>query len=103
MTYREHQTPPPWEQLIQYGGTIAPATPALVRWGNSTPPPPVGTRIIVTINSCGPATVTGYFTQDGYLGLRCDLLDPPEWHRRQNKGNVAGHVFGPEFRVDEAN
>lgn len=67
-------------------------------WGAKEPPPPIGAEIIVTMNGCGPAIVTGYFVLENFLGLRCRLLSPPAWHVKQNNGDPNGHVFGPEFR-----
>ncbi|MFZ3482053.1 hypothetical protein [Sphingomonas sp. 3-13AW] len=74
---------------------------ANVEWTGATPPPAIGAAIVATINGCGPAIVTGYFTQEGYLGVLCDLLAPPAWHVRQNKGNPRGHLFGPECKPAE--
>lgn len=71
---------------------------APVKWGGKEPPPAIGDEIVVTINRCGPAVVTGYFVEDGWLGLKCRLHNPPEWHVKQNKGDPNGHVFGPEWR-----
>jgi hypothetical protein len=99
MTFEELDIVPAWEPVTTKDASILPANPGFVRWGAAEPPPTIGSKIIVTMNNCGPATVTGYFTQDGFLGLRCTLHSPPEWHRRQNKGNTDGYVFGPEFRI----
>lgn len=101
MSYQEHATIPPHEPAKLVEGHFLPASEGKVRWSKDEPPPEIGTRIRVTINNCGPAVVTGYFTQDGWLGIICDLTDPPDWHVKQNKGNPRGHVFGPEFeRID---
>ena len=37
------------------------ADPALPRWAGKSEPPAKGTKIHVTMNSCGPAIVRGYF------------------------------------------
>lgn len=91
----EHTTLPEWVQLQCEDGKILPADKP--RWGGKYPPPAIGDRIYVSINRCGPANVTGYFTEGNFLGVLCELTDPPEWHIKQNKGNRKGHVFGPEF------
>jgi len=54
------------------------------------------------MNSLGEGVVLGYFSEDEYLGLLVKLSNPPEWHRKQNKGNPVGHIFGPEFKPLEA-
>lgn len=69
------------------------------KWAKDQPPPEIGAEIVATINNCGPAKVVGYFVQHGWLGLRVELLEPPEWFVKQNKGNRRGHVFGPEFKM----
>jgi hypothetical protein len=90
MTYTTYRELPPLDGL---------------QWVSDTAPPAIGSPIIATINACGPAIVTGYFTLEGYLGLMCDLITPPDWQVKQNAnqarkgfGNHAGHVFGPEFK-----
>lgn len=68
-----------------------------ILWGGKDAPPAIGSTIYIAINRCGPAVVTGYFIEGGFLGVRCRLTNPPEWHVKQNKGDPNGHVFGPEF------
>lgn len=100
--YRELPTVPPFELAVWTDGKLTPATPGKALWSrkDGTAPPAIGDRIRITMNSCGPAVVTGYFVQDGWLGVRCTLLDPPAWHQRQNNGvTTNGHVFGPEFEL----
>jgi hypothetical protein len=70
-------------------------------WSHESPPPAIGSRIRVRINNLGPATVTGYFRQDGFLGVLCRLEDPPEWHRKQNNNDPTGHVFGAEIAIEQ--
>ena len=69
-------------------------------------PPPVGSTIRVTMNNLGLARVTGYFVQDGFLGVRAILQDPPEWLIEQHKRTAIkhpewdlerGHFFGSEI------
>lgn len=96
MTYEEFDTLPAFIQLEWKDGRAVEADKP--RWGGTVPPPPIGAEIVVTINGCGPAIVTGYFVEGNFLGLRCRLTDPPAWHVKQNKGDPNGHVFGTEFR-----
>lgn len=100
--YRELAELPPYQLAVWLDEPrrVEPAAPGKALWSRAdgAPPPAIGDRIRVTMNSCGPAIVTGYFVQDGWLGVRCTLLDPPDWHKRQNNGVATnGHVFGPEF------
>jgi hypothetical protein len=98
MAYKDHGTDcPAWVPH-----SVAGVTRDAIRWSNPTHPPKVGQVIAVTINGCGPAIVTGYFTQDGWLGVTNRLIDPPDWFLKQNGGNVTGHSFGAEIRPLEA-
>jgi hypothetical protein len=104
MTYAQMKTLPAWEPARWEDGKALDATPGTMRWSNPEPPPAIGEEIIIKMNNCGPAIVTGYFVEHGWLGVRCTLLDPPEWHRKQNNGDATGgHIFGAEFRrADQA-
>ena len=73
-----------------------------VRWSAPFPPPAVGGRVKVRMNGLGLATVTGYFVQDGWLGVVVKLDAPPEWYGKQNGGNVPGHSFGAEIELISA-
>lgn len=66
-------------------------------WFGKFAPPAVGTVITVKINGIGQATVVGYFTEGGYLGVLNQPIDPPAWYIKQNGGNVVGGAFGPEI------
>lgn len=96
MSYQELNTVPAYVAPVWEGAKCL--NRDALKWGGQHAPPAIGTEIYVTINNCGPAIVTGYFIEDNWLGLRCRLTNPPEWHVKQNKGNPNGHVFGPEFR-----
>jgi hypothetical protein len=98
MSCKEMSTLPPYQVAIWEDGNFLNMGTA-PKWSKDTEPPPVGTEIIATINGCGPAVVTGYFVQDGWLGLCCTLHNPPDWHLKQNGGPCTSHVFGPEFRL----
>jgi len=50
------------------------------------------------MNALGSADVVGYFSKGDYLGLLVEFDSPPDWYIKQNKGNVVGHIFGPEFK-----
>lgn len=101
----------PNAQVTKYYDTLPKYTPIKFKagdpkpkgkllWGNNdNPPPPVGTVIKINFNGLGVATVTGYFSEFGWLGLTTKLHDAPDWHRRQNNGDPTALVFGPEFEV----
>lgn len=102
MSYQEYQEVPIYVQAIYKDGMVANAKDGALVWAGKVPPPPVGEKVHLTINSLGEAAVVGYFSQDGFLGLRTKLDNPPDWYLKQNKGNVVGCVFGPEFKPLEA-
>lgn len=98
MAYDTFQTLPAFTRAIWEGDKLMnPEAPT--RWSNAAPPPAIGTRITITMNRLGPATVTGYFAEDGWLGLLVTLHDAPDWHRKQRNGDNRGHIFGPEFKL----
>lgn len=72
-----------------------------VKWSAAFNPPAVGDVVRVRINGLGLATVTGYFTEGGYLGVTVKLHAPQEWYVKQNGGNVVGHSFGAEIALVE--
>ena len=101
--YEEFPVCPPYEHAVFIDGKSQPPTePGRALWSNKAPPPGPGEVIRIRMNSLGAATVTGYFVQCGWLGVLCTLHDAPEWHRRQNKGDPKGHVFGAEIAIGES-
>lgn len=109
MEYQEHNTAPTFEapQWIDPGSASV-RNPDATKWGGlekngTAQPPKIGTKVYVTMNKLGPATVKGYFVEGGWLGILVKFSDPPKWWREQN-GSPAksmGHIFGPEFRIVE--
>jgi hypothetical protein len=95
-SYKEYSEVPAYEQAVYKDG-LPVKSDALI-WAGKVPPPPVGEKINVSMNGLGEAAVVGYFSQDGFLGLRTKLDNPPAWYLKQNGGNAVGHVFGPEFK-----
>ena len=61
--------------------------------------PLIGTRVNVTCNSMGLGTVSSYFFEHGYLGVKVDLDNPPDWHKKQNPGKPYALVFGSEIQA----
>lgn len=96
--YGWHWTPvlPRW-QAMNGRSSDFPIPDAGAKWSADFPPPPVGGRVNVRINGLGPATVTGYFVESGYLGVIVKLDDPKPFYLKQNGGNVPGHSFGAEI------
>jgi hypothetical protein len=96
MSYTEYLELPAFVQATFTKGMPDPA-PGQLRWAGAEAPPAIGEKIKITMNGLGTATVVGYFSQDGFLGLRTQLETPPAWYLKQNGGNVIGCIFGPEF------
>jgi hypothetical protein len=93
--YLEHgATVPAWEG-VNIGADKLPL-PAKgldnARWGGKFDVPAVGERVRVTYNGLGTATVAGYFTEGGFLGLLLDLDAPSPV-----SGHSRAHAFGTEF------
>jgi hypothetical protein len=56
---------------------------------------------IVQTSQWGSARVTGYFTEDGYLGVELDPIDPPEWWVKAMENGERNRklmLFGAELR-----
>jgi len=70
----------------------------VLKWSNKNPVPAIGDVVEVSINKLGAAVVKGYFEESGWLGLIVDLVDAPDWHKRQNGNDPRGHVFGAELK-----
>jgi hypothetical protein len=96
-SYKEYSEVPAYEQAVYKDGL--PVKSEALIWAGKVPPPPVGEKINVNMNSLGNGDVVGYFSLEGYLGLRVQLDNPPDWYIKQNKGNSVGHIFGPEFKA----
>jgi hypothetical protein len=71
-------------------------------WSGVGEPPAVGARVTLTINNLGPATVTGYAVEGGYLGVmvKIDEATRPAWHKKQNPENQPSLAFGAELKED---
>ena len=70
------------------------------KWSNAAPPPAIGERVYVTMNSLGTAVVESYQVLHGWLGLNVRFTNPPDWFVNQNKRNHrdnTGLVFGAEI------
>jgi hypothetical protein len=100
LPYTEHDTlPENWTRAVWRDGKVENRDdPA--KWSADFAPPEVGAKVKATINRLGLATVIGYFTEEGWLGLRVRFADPPEWYTTQNKGNVPGCLFGAEVTLE---
>jgi len=99
-SYKEYEELPAYEQGVYKDGLPVKSPVDGLIWAGKDgfQPPPVGSVVKVSMNGLGNAEVVGYFSQEGYLVLRVKLANPPEWYVKQNKGNVVGHVFGPEVK-----
>jgi hypothetical protein len=99
-SYKEYQEVPAYVQAVWGEDKMVANKDAGLIWASKDglQPPKVGEKIRVSMNSLGNGEVVGYFSQEGFLGLLVKLSDPPEWYIKQNKGNVVGHIFGPEWK-----
>jgi hypothetical protein len=70
-----------------------------LRWSAHFPLPAIGTRIYITMNSIGWATVEGFFAEDGYLGIMTRAEDPPQWLRDQRQRDLTNprHADKPDW------
>ena len=100
MSYKEYTEVPAYELAVYENGLPSNKPPegVLIWAGKNGAPPPVGETVNVTMNALGSADVVGYFSKGDYLGLLVEFDSPPDWYIKQNKGNVVGHIFGPEFK-----
>jgi hypothetical protein len=101
-SYKEYAEVPAYEQAAYKDGFVSNVAEGKLVWANKDgfQPPPVGSKVMVRINSLGVAEVKGYFSQEGYLGLLVVLDNAPEWYVKQNgDAKKVGHVFGPEVKA----
>jgi len=100
VSYQEYQEVPAYVQAVWGEDKLVANKGDALVWANKDgqAPPKVGEKIRVHMNNLGNAEVVGYFSQEGFLGLRVKFSDPPEWYVKQNKGNPVGHIFGPEWK-----
>lgn len=97
-TYQEYRSAPP--AYVHYPAKDRPEgpEPTLIKWsGDDVFVPALGATVRVRINQIGHATVTGYFVEDGYLGLLVRPIKPPPWYVKQNGRDAECHVFGAEI------
>ncbi len=99
MTYQTFDTVPAHVTAEWDGNKLLNKTDGVLLWSGAEPVPAIGAEIIVGMNRIGAARVKGYFSEAGWLGLLCDLHNPPDWHAKQNNGDRTGHIFGIEFRL----
>jgi hypothetical protein len=75
---------------------------AELAWSGYREPQPIGGKVRVHVNGLGPGTVTGYWSQAGYLGVMVKLESPPKWYDDQRirdgrDRDAPCHVFGAEL------
>jgi hypothetical protein len=76
--------------------------PADLKWSGPGLVPAIGARVVITMNSFGPALVKAYFHAEGYLGVICAPDQLPAWYQKQSPGVTMGHFFGRELEAVEA-
>ena len=69
-----------------------------VKWSGKGAIPAVGDTVNVRLNSIGEGCVTGYFVQDGYVGVKVKIFNPPEWMKCNNPEGEDSFIFGAEIK-----
>ena len=94
--YHEFDELPVWTQAVWTDGKVVnEADP--YKWGGRNPPPKIGAKVHVYMNSIGAGKVVGYFAEYGWLGVLVRPAKAPAWYVKQNGRYTPGHVFGPEL------
>jgi hypothetical protein len=94
-----HQIPP-YEPVVQtLGGILPQSSPDVLRWGTRdlATPPAIGDTVHCRVNSIGECRVTGYFEDQGFLGVEAIALHPPLWFIKQNGAVRTVYLFGNEI------
>jgi len=68
-----------------------------IKWSGKSGVPAIGSIVKVLLNGLGTGKVVSYFEEDGYLGVKVKLDNPPSWMKRQNPDNIPASVFGAEI------
>ena len=95
--YQEFNTLPTWTTPVWTGdedNRVLVNDHVDCKWSGLKPPPAIGAKVKTTMNNLGAGTVTGYFTEHGWLGVTVQLSKPPTWYTRQNNGNPPATLFG---------
>lgn len=67
--------------------------------GQGMPLPNIGATVNVIMNNLGLATVVGYFSEAGYLGVMTRLHNPPGWLKKQ-RAELRRRADAPEWARD---
>jgi hypothetical protein len=96
--YQEHSSLPRWWPYITFGQA---GYGVGFAWSNAKAPPKIGAHVRARVNRLGEGVVTGYFTEEGFLGVLVKLDSPPEWLIKQNgpKAFEPVHLFGTELEI----
>lgn len=85
---KKFTTLPPWQMAIYENGLPVNKGTALI-WSTfrnlNLPPPEIGEFIRVRINGLGRAQVTGYFSDQEYLGVTVRYSTPPAWYVKHER------------------
>jgi hypothetical protein len=70
-----------------------------LKWSAPFPLPALGTRVYITMNNIGWASIEGFFAEDGYVGVMTRAEDPPQWLREQRLRDQANprHADKPDW------
>jgi hypothetical protein len=86
---------------IQKFAEIDEALKSNPKWSSNGPIPAIDSEVDLDVNGLGKGVVKGFFTEAGWLGVLCELLDPPEWWIKQTAKHEdkVCHVFGLELKI----
>jgi hypothetical protein len=70
-----------------------------LKWSAPFPLPALGTRVYITMNNIGWASIEGFFAEDGYVRVMTRAEDPPQWLREQRLRDQANprHADKPDW------
>jgi len=97
MSITYHTTLPDWEPGQRDEKGFLRQAEGKAVWSNENPPPPIGGRVRVRVNGIGMATVTDYFVQDEFLGVKLLVDKWPDLLKQQNGADRTCHAFGAEI------
>lgn len=96
--YQEFDTLPAWTRAKWSDDKVTNDADPFKWSGTSIDPPAIGDKVKLYVNGLGTGTVTKYFVEFGWFGVKVKLDNPPEWYTKQNKGNPEAHAFGIDLQ-----
>ncbi len=85
--------PVTYKRLAEHGHKH-PEHEGILLWSGKGDIPTIHGQPTCHMNGIGKVRVTGYFSEEGYFGVICSALAPPEWLLRQCPEGGDSHIFG---------